>query len=260
MLNIGGVLGICDSINPDKGKPFDCRVLGVVLHFPYLGERIGVPARVGHQRLDYEAKLDTRGVPVVALAGTCMEAGKTAAACAVISRMRHRGFVIDAFKATGVSLRRDILAMEDAGARRSAIFTDLGIVTTTKVNGPALTRTMLTELSTGKPDVIVFELGDGILGTYGVDAILECPDIRTALTGVILSANDPVAAWGGVTLLRDRFGVEPCVVTGPCTDNQVGVEIITSQLGVPAFNAISDGAALGDRVIQAIGLKTAAAQ
>src|SRR5476649_795575 len=23
MLNIGGVLGICDSINPDKGKPFD---------------------------------------------------------------------------------------------------------------------------------------------------------------------------------------------------------------------------------------------
>jgi hypothetical protein len=259
MLNIGGVLGICDSINPDKGKPFDCRVLGVVLHFPYLGERIGVPARVGHKPLDFDAKLDTRGVPVVALAGTCMEAGKTAAACAVISRMRHRGLVIDAFKATGVSLRRDILAMEDSGARRSAIFTDLGIVTTTKINGPALTRTMLTDLSTGKPDVIVFELGDGILGTYGVDAILECPDIRAALTGVILSANDPVAAWGGVKLLRDRFGIEPCVVTGPSTDNQVGVEIITSQLGVAAFNAITDGAALGDCVIEAIGLKAAPA-
>ena len=26
--------GICDSVNPDKGKPFDCRVLGVVLQFP----------------------------------------------------------------------------------------------------------------------------------------------------------------------------------------------------------------------------------
>ena len=255
MLNIGGVLGICDSVNPDKGKPFDCRVLGVVLHFPYLGERIGVPARVGHKRLDYEAKLDTHGVPVVALAGTCMEAGKTAAACAVISRMRHRGLIVDAFKATGVSLRRDILAMEDAGARRSAIFTDLGIVTTTKANGPALTRTMLTELSAGKPDVIVFELGDGILGTYGVDAILECPDIRAALTGVILSANDPVAAWGGVKLLRERFGVDPCVVTGPSTDNAVGVEIITSQMGVSAFNAMTNGAALGDRVIEAIGIK-----
>lgn len=259
MLNIGGVLGICDSVNPDKGKPFDCRVLGVVLHFPYLGERIGVPARVGHKKLDQGAKLDTRGVPVVALAGTCMEAGKTAAACAVISRMRHRGLIVDAFKATGVSLRRDILAMEDAGARRSAIFTDLGVVTTTRANGPALTRTMLTELSAGKPDVIVFELGDGILGTYGVDAILECPDIRTALTGVILSANDPVAAWGGVKLLRERFSIDPCVVTGPSTDNAVGVEIITTQMGVSAFNAMTNGAALGDRVIEAIGVKAGAA-
>ena len=40
MLNIGGVMGICDSATPDKGKPFDCKVLGVVLQFPYLGERI----------------------------------------------------------------------------------------------------------------------------------------------------------------------------------------------------------------------------
>jgi hypothetical protein len=254
MLNIGGVLGICDSVNPDKGKPFDCRVLGVVLHFPYLGERIGVPARAGMSKLDFNAKLDTRGVPVVALAGTCMEAGKTAAACAIVSRMRHRGLVVDAFKATGVSLRRDILAMEDAGARRSMIFTDLGVISTTRTTGPALTRTMLTELAAGKPDVIVFELGDGILGTYGVDAILECPDIRAALTGVVLSANDPVAAWGGVKLLRERFGVEPCVVTGPATDNSVGVDIIEKQLGVSAFNAISNGAALGDRVMEAVGL------
>ncbi len=254
MLNIGGVLGICDSVNPDKGKPFDCRVLGVVLHFPYLGERIGVPARVGYRPLALDAKLDTQGVPVVALAGTCMEAGKTAAACSIVSRMRRRGLVIDAFKATGVSLRRDILAMEDAGARQSMIFTDLGIVTSTGVSGPALTRTMLTQLAAAKPDVIVFELGDGILGAYGVDAILDCPDIRAALTGVVLSANDPVAAWGGVTLLRDRFNIEPCVVTGPATDNRVGVEIIERQLRVPAFNALSDGAALGDRIIEVLGL------
>jgi hypothetical protein len=259
MLNIGGVLGVCDSINPEKGKPFDCRVLGVALNFPYLGERIGVPARAGYKRLGANPALDTRGIPVVALAGSCMEAGKTAAACAIISRMRHRGLTVDAFKATGVSLRRDILAMEDAGARRCAIFTDLGVVTTTRANGPALTRTMLTELAAGKPDVLVFELGDGILGSYGVDAILECPDIRVALTGVVLSANDPVAAWGGVKLLRERFGIEPCVVTGPCTDNQVGVEIITAQMGVPAFNAISSAAALGDRVIESLGLQAAAA-
>ena len=69
--------------------------------------------------------------------------------------------------------------MQDAGARDALIFTDLGVVTTTRSNGPALTRTMLTELAANKPDVIVFELGDGLLGTYGVDSILECPDIRS---------------------------------------------------------------------------------
>lgn len=254
MLNIGGVLGVCDSINPGKGVPFDCRVLGVVLQFPYLGERIGIPARVGMQKLRLESTLGSLGVPVVALAGTCMEAGKTAAGCAIISRMRHRGMTIDAFKATGVSLRRDILAMEDSGARNTMIFTDLGVVTTTARTGPALTRAMLEELAAHKPDVIVFELGDGLIGTYGVDAILLCEDIRDALTSVVLSANDPVAAWGGVKLLRERFGIEPAVVTGPATDNSVGIDIIGEQMGAKAFNAITNGLALGDCVIDSLGL------
>jgi hypothetical protein len=255
MLNIGGVLGICDSATPDKGKPFDCKVLGTVLTFPYLGERIGVPAKVGYKPLDYNAPLDARNVPVVALAGTCMEAGKTAAAAAIISRMRHRGLIVDAFKATGVSLRRDIMAFEDSGARRTMLFTDLGIVTTTAKCGPALTRSMLTEMASGQPDAIVFELGDGLLGTYGVEAILRDQDIKKALTAVVLSANDPVAAWGGVKLLRERFGIEPCAVTGPATDNQVGVQIIREQMQVEAFNAISSPADLGDHVIAALGLR-----
>jgi hypothetical protein len=55
MLNMGGVLGVCDSGTHDVGRPFDCRVLGVVQQFPYLGERIGVPARVGYRPLDYGA-------------------------------------------------------------------------------------------------------------------------------------------------------------------------------------------------------------
>jgi hypothetical protein len=145
--------------------------------------------------------------------------------------------------------------MEDAGARKSMIFTDLGVVTTTAKTGPAITRALLTEMSQGEPDVIVFELGDGILGAYGVEAILSSKDIKDSLTCVVLSANDPVAAWGGVKLLREKFGIEPAVVTGPATDNDVGVNIIRDQFGVAAFNAITNGAALGDRVIEAAGLK-----
>jgi hypothetical protein len=134
------------------------------------------------------------------------------------------------------------------------IFSDFGVVCTTARNGPAVTRTMLTRLAADKPDVIVFELGDGILGAYGVEAILRQSDIRAALTCVVLSANDPVAAWGGVELLRREFGIDPKVVTGPSTDNQVGRDIIRDRTGVPAINAVTDAVELGDEVARSIGL------
>jgi hypothetical protein len=44
------------------------------------------------------------------------------------------------------------------------------------------------------------------------------------------------------------------VVTGPATDNAVGVDIIQEQMNVSAFNAMTNGPALGDRVIEAVGL------
>ncbi len=254
LLNMGGVIGACDSINASFGQPFDVRVLGSVLNFPFLGQRIGVPARIGLEQLADAPAVDTRGVPVIAIAGTCMNSGKTAAACAIVSRLRHHGHTVDAFKATGVSLRRDILAMEDAGARSTLIFSDFGVVSTTAANGPAVTRTMLTRLAARKPDVIVFELGDGILGAYGVEAILRDAGIRDALTCLVLCANDPVAAWGGVKLLREDFGIEPGIVTGPATDNDVGKQIIKDRMQVPAINAVTESMQLGDAVTAHVGL------
>ncbi|MBT8090799.1 MAG: hypothetical protein KJO01_11390 [Gammaproteobacteria bacterium] len=248
ILNIGGVLGLCDSANPDVGPPFDCKVLGTVLSFPYLGERIGVPARAGSDTLDDDEVLDTNNVPVIAMAGTCMDSGKTAAACAIVGRLRHLGFNVAACKATGVSLRRDVLAMQDAGASDTMIFSDFGIVTTTAANGPPLTRALLTGLAKKSPDVIVLELGDGLLGAYGVEAILSDAAIRKALTAVVLCANDPVSAWGGAKILRNDFDIEPAVVTGPATDNDVGVQQIDERLSLPAINALSHGVALGDLI------------
>lgn len=248
LLNLGGVLGHCDSVNPDLGRPFDCEVLGVVLEFPFLGERIGRPARIAREPLAEQPPLTTHGVPVIALVGTCMNAGKTAAACAIVRELTHRGLTLDAFKATGVSLRRDILAMEDDGARTTALFTDLGIVATTRANADRVTRVLLSRLAAGRPDAIVVELGDGLLGAYGVDAILEDRELAGSFTAIVLAANDPVAAWGGVRLLRERYGLEPVAVTGPATDNAVGTEMIERDLGVPAANARTDPARLAELV------------
>ncbi len=118
ILNLGGVLGICTSVNPDLGSPFEVEVLGQVLHFPYLGERIGVPANIGHAVPPLDEVLDVRGVPIVAVVGTCMNAGKTQACQSLVQEFTRMRLSVMAAKATGVSLRRDILSMEDAGADR----------------------------------------------------------------------------------------------------------------------------------------------
>ena len=88
LLNIGGCLGICTSSNPDIGPPFDCEVLGQVLHFPYLGERIGVPANIRQGARALTDRLAVGGVPVIAVVGTCMNSGKTFACTSLIQELQ----------------------------------------------------------------------------------------------------------------------------------------------------------------------------
>lgn len=255
LLNLGGVLGLCDGVHPDLGAPFECEVLGSVLTFPVLGERIARPARIGNGALPARPALELRGTPVVAVLGSCMNAGKTAAAVALVRELAHRGLTIDGAKATGVSLRRDILALEDAGARSTAIFTDFGIVSTSSHNAAAATRMLLTQLATAsgdRPDLILLELGDGLLGAYGVDAILADRELRAAFSASVFAANDPVAAWGGVELLRREYGFEPTAVTGPATDNRAGAELIERRIGVPAANARTSPERLTDLIVAAL--------
>jgi len=259
ILNIGGVIGVCDGISPDLGKPFECEVLGQVLHFPFLGERVGLPAHISQGALPLGEALDVAPVPVVAVVGTCMNAGKTQAACSLIQAFAHRGLRVSAGKATGVSLRRDILAMEDAGAQRTLIFTDLGVVTTSAEVAPRVARTILTRLAAERPDVIVLELGDGLLGLYGVDAILADPELSRSFRALVLAANDPVAAWGGVRLLADRYGLSVTVITGPATDNVAGTSLAEKETGVPGINARTDSPALASLVLERLGITPPAA-
>lgn len=254
ILNTGGVIGLCDGVNPDLGKPFECEVLGQALSFPYLGERVGVPAHIREGALPLDDALGVDGIPVVAVVGSCMNAGKTQAACALIQAFSHRGLKVAAGKTTGVSLRRDILAMEDAGAAKTLIFTDLGIVTTTPEVAPRAARTLLTRLAAERPDVVVLELGDGLIGLYGVDAILDDAPVAATFRAVVLAANDPVAAWGGARLLRERHGATASVITGPATDNAAGVRLVERETGAPAINARTDPDRLAEAVLALLPL------
>jgi hypothetical protein len=251
VLNLGGVLGRCVSHNPEVGEPFSAEVLGAVLAFPTFQSRAGVPAHISMNALPPAAELVGRA-PVVFVAGTCMNAGKTLAACQIVRHLSRRGLKVGGAKLTGISLMRDTLSMCDYGAWRALTFTDVGVVATDPGTSVAASRTILGELASGTPDVIVAELGDGILGDYGVQAILSEPAFRERAAALVLCANDPVGAWGGVELLRRDFGWGVDVVSGPATDNEVGCRYVREELKVPALNARTHGPDLAARVAERV--------
>ncbi|NOZ94031.1 MAG: hypothetical protein GXP47_04720 [Acidobacteria bacterium] len=237
VLNLGGVLGRCTASNPDLGPPFEAEVLGAVLSFPKLGDRVGRPAHIRDRAIPPAPSLEC-STPLVLVAGTCMSSGKTVAASEIIRGLARDGRTVGGAKLTGVSLRRDALSMVDSGAAVGLSFNDAGVVSTHEAEVLPAAYALLNELEARcAPRVIVAELGDGILGEYGVQALLADPAIRALLRCLVVCAPDQVGAWGATAILRSDYGLRPTVISGPVTDNAVGKSYIAGELGIPAWNA-----------------------
>ncbi len=243
VLNLGGILGRCTSVNPDIGAPFRAEVLGAVLAFPELGDRVGRPAHIRDRAVPPADVLESR-VPVVYVAGTCMNAGKTVAASELVRGLARSGLRVAAAKLTGVSLMRDALSMLDAGAIAALTFNDVGIASTHAGVTVTTAKGIFNRLAASKPDVVVAELGDGILGEYGVQDILRDPELMSVGAAYVMAAPDPVACWGAAELMQREFSLPITAITGPATDNEVGQVYISGSLGLQAHNARRDAAGL----------------
>lgn len=240
VLNLGGVIGVCVSGSPIVGKPLLCEVMGSVLRDD------GSIATIRRELPPPPDKLPD--IPLVLVEGTCMSSGKTAAAATIVGKLNQRGYRVNGAKLTGVACLRDLLNMEDHGARRTMSFLDMGLPSTVGTKNIAgIARTLLAQLASDQPDVIVAELGDGIIGYYGVGEILKDQEILAKTKAHVMCANDLVGAWGAVELMKS-WGIEIDVLAGPATDNEVGEGYAAKELRLPAANARTDGNKLGDLV------------
>jgi hypothetical protein len=170
-----------------------------------------------------------------------MNSGKTVAVTEIIKQATHAGLRVAGAKLSGVACLRDTLNMEDSGAIATASFLDCGLPSTVDVENLApMAKTVLNHLSADNPDLIVVELGDGILGGYSVDSILQDAEIRRATGTFVFCASDYVGAWGGVELLKKQ-GIKVDVMAGSVTDSQMGEDYIAREFGILAGNARRDG-------------------
>jgi hypothetical protein len=150
---------------------------------------------------------------------------------------------------------RDTLSMLDAGAVAALTFNDAGAASTHAGMTVPVARGLLNRLTKdriGRPDVIVAELGDGILGEYGVQDILHDAGLMAIAAAHVVAAPDPVGCWGAHQLFTQEFRLPITCFTGPATDNQVGRDYVATQLGLPAHNALRDAAGLVATVREAL--------
>lgn len=231
LLNRGGLIGVCTGYHQPLGRPSDVEVLGLV-------ESRGRIANLRDAAIELEDEL--RGdAPLILIAGTSMNSGKTGAAISLIKSLTSHGLRVSAAKLSGAAALRDTFDMRDHGAVEALSFLDCGFPSTVGLeNLSRLARTLVSRLSDSLPDAIVLELGDGLIGPYEVESIFDDRELLRRKAVLVFCAEDFVGAWGGQQLLRDK-NVEIDVVTGSVTDSPAGREYLRTRLGVRAANAQS---------------------
>ena len=244
LLNIGGVIGKIDSSSKAVGQPVQLEIMGAVANpfeQPLSLSQSPVPRSHNLRPLP----------PVVVIAGSCMHAGKTQATCSLIRYVTDHNLRCVALKLTGVGAQKDLNKMKDAGAIATYSFVDAGLPSTCNTPIIATAKGCLNHAAKHNPDVIVVELGDGLLGDYGVLDILSDKQLKSAVSTVIFSAADPVGAWGGIHLLK-QHGLSVDVVTGPCTDNSAGCTSIIQHCESLALNACAYPQQFGKTVAELV--------
>jgi hypothetical protein len=237
LLNMGGVIGECTGHHSSLSDAIQVEVIGTVC------DELGLPMNIGDAGLYPSKTLDVTA-PIIVVAGSCMNSGKTVAAVELIRQASSAGLRVAGAKLTGIACLRDTLNMQDHGAFETASFLECGLPSTVDCDDlPAVSKAILNHLGSFDPDLIVVELGDGIIGGYGVDSILKDAEIRDAISSFVFCASDYVGVIGGATVL-EKLGVGIDVVAGSVTDSQMGEDFVRQNIGLEAGNARRNGAKL----------------
>ncbi|WP_200878420.1 DUF1611 domain-containing protein [Sphingopyxis sp. LC81] len=166
--------------------------------------------------------------PVIAVAGSSMNAGKTTAAAALIHGLSRAGLTVAGTKATGTGSGGDLWSMADAGADQVFDFTDMGHASTAGLSLSFLeeiVRGLILQVSELGSDVIILELADGIFQRETA-SLLQSHLFGDAIDGILFAAPDALSATYGVDWLRTRnlpvLGITGLMTASPLATREAG--------------------------------------
>ena len=247
LLNMGGVIGQCTGFHRNLEWPTEIEYLGTV-------RGNSGALNIKNFALPIVNKLLPQ-IPVVMVVGTCMDSGKTLVCKQLLKYFSKKGFSISAGKVTGVAAQRDVISMEKSGAKKVLSFFDFGLVSTTGQGSLVpVAHSMVHYLSSSKPDFILLEMGDGIVGAYRGSDLLEDAELMDRCVSIILCANDLMGVWGGLQWITQPDGENQSkvLISGRVTDSTEGVRFIEQNWNLAAANAFDGAAKMCTHVLEAM--------
>lgn len=177
---------------------------------------------------------DGFSVPTILLVGTSMSAGKTKTGQLTCRLLAEGGFKVIGAKLTGAGRYRDVLSFKAAGAAEIYDFVDVGLPSTVVSEDEfrAAIRPLLHFIDGRGADFLVAEAGASPLEPYNGEAAID--ELGDNIRCTILCASDPYAVVG----VRNAFGLEPDLVTGPATNTTAAIDLVHKLTGIPGINII----------------------
>jgi hypothetical protein len=171
---------------------------------------------------------------IIAVLGTSMNSGKTTVVASLIHALSRRGLQVAAGKVTGTGAGGDPHLFVDAGASTVIDFTDFGFASTYHLDHDtvrALFNSTIAELSATGPDVIVFEVADGLFQQETARLVRD-PVFRETVHQVVFAAADSLGAVAGNTVLTG-LGLAPTLISGRLTASPLATREAAAAMTVP---------------------------
>ncbi|MBY0400885.1 DUF1611 domain-containing protein [Myxococcota bacterium] len=228
----GGIAGRVVARHEKMRGPTRLHPLGLVASDPD-----GPPLNLGGFSLEPPMPRGKLSVPVIAVVGTSMDAGKTTASAYLVRGLRNHGDRVGYAKVTGTAAAGDPGLLRDAGAHLVLDFTDVGFASTYRLPSAtveAIFEELVLHLVDRGADSIVVEVADGLLQRE-TEALLQSQTFRSRVNGVIFTAADSLGAVGGVGWLHERK--LPVVgLSGRMTTSPLQVRESVAATGLPVYD------------------------
>jgi len=239
----GGVAGKVRSRHASARRPTGLVPLGLVV------DEHGATVNLRQSALSAIRSLPTPGVPVIAVVGTSMDAGKTTTACAIISGLVRGGLRVAGIKVTGTGACGDYFQMLDAGASWVADFVDVGFVSTYQLEADQLLlafTTLVGHACASGAEVIVLEVADGLVQRE-TTLLLNSAPFHAAVDAVLLAAGDSFGAKGAARWLLEA-GLPLRAISGIVSSSTLSALEASELTGLPVLG-------VGDLCLEGCGLQ-----